>query len=119
MGFILTCETEPFANLLRRQAGHANHLIPAGLAGSNSNGGAGHLQKIPEEFNASVVGFAVDWRGGERKFEGVADLARDGVFLGAGVDSDLKRDTSFVLLNRDHLFAQPKELSPRKMPLLQ
>src|SRR5208283_231853 len=56
---------QPPPDFFGRQAGYADHFIPAGLAGCNSNGGTRYLQKFCEKIYARVVGFAVDWRGGQ------------------------------------------------------
>lgn len=81
-------DAEALAHLLTRQAGYTYHLIPAGLAGCNSNGGTRHLQKFCEEIDAGVVGFAIDGRSGERDLEHVADYASDSVFLRSGMNFD-------------------------------
>src|SRR5208337_2721879 len=77
---------QPPPDFFGRQAGYADHFIPAGLAGCNSNGGTRYLQKFCEKIYARVVGFAVDWRGGQGQFQRVAYFAGDGVFPGARVD---------------------------------
>lgn len=65
-----------------------DHLVAAGLAGSNGNGRSRQLQKVCEEFDARIVGFAVGRRRGEGNFDCIAEFAGDGVFPGAGMDSD-------------------------------
>src|SRR5712671_4629988 len=59
-------------HFLRRQPRHPDHLIPAGLAGSNSNGRTRHIQKFCEEIDACLIGFAVYGWGGQREFERIA-----------------------------------------------
>src|SRR5882672_10088722 len=88
--------------LLSGQARDPDHFIPAGLAGSNSNGRARHIQKFRKEFDAGGVGFAVHGRSSERDFKCVADMAGDCVFLCAGMDFDSEGGFSGRLLIRGH-----------------
>ncbi len=85
--------TEPDSHLLRGKACHANHFIPAGMTGRNGNGRSRHLQKFCEEFDASLIGSAFDWRCRQREFQRFADHTGDSVFLGARVDSNGEGDT--------------------------
>src|SRR6266403_2996243 len=79
--------------LLSGQPRDPDNLIPAGLAGSNSNGRTRHIQKFRKEFDAGLVCFAVYRRGGERDLEGVAHLASNCVFLRARMDLDCERSS--------------------------
>jgi hypothetical protein len=60
-----TLDFQTLSDFFCRQARHADHFIPAGLAGCNSNGGTRQVQKLCEKINAGFVGFAVDGRGCE------------------------------------------------------
>jgi hypothetical protein len=78
-------------NFLCRYARYPNDFVPAALAGRNGNGRSRHLQKICEEFDAGLIGFAVDRRRGQGDFERVADLAGDRVLSGSGLQLDRYR----------------------------
>jgi len=84
------------------QACNPNDLIPAGLAGGNGNGRTRYPQKLGEEFDAGFVGPAFDGRRGQRELKCIAKFAGDRVFLGAGMDSDLKRDAFGCFSNQGH-----------------
>src|SRR5580698_7060668 len=86
--------SNPSAYFFGRQSGDANQFCAAGLAGGNGNGRARYLQKSCEEFDAGVVGFAIDRRGGERNFDHTAECAGNRVFFGAGMDFDGERDAT-------------------------
>src|SRR5215469_13639304 len=81
-------EVEARLYFFRSQPDDANHLIAAGLAGSNSNGGARHLQKFCEEFDTGLVGFTIDRGRGERDFEYVAERADHRILSGARLHFD-------------------------------
>src|ERR1700693_6210324 len=74
--------------LLRREPRDTNYFSPAVLAGGYGNGGARYPQKIGEEFDASLVGAALESRGGERQFEPVAEDPGESILGGAGLHSD-------------------------------
>ncbi len=76
--------------------------MAAGLAGSNSNGGAGHLQKFCEKFDAGFIGFAFERGSGEGKFEGVAEFAGDGVLFCPGMELDGEGDGGAGGADGDH-----------------
>src|SRR5216684_7124308 len=81
-------DLQAFLDLLRRQPRHPDNLIPAGLAGSNSNGRTRHIQKFRKEFDAGGVGLAVHGRSSQRDLECVANVAGDCVLLRARMDFD-------------------------------
>lgn len=111
----LDCEPRP--NLVDSQTRHSDYLSAAGLAGSNSNGGAGHLQKIRKEFDASLVGLALDRRRDEDHFECVAQFSGDGVPVRAGMHLDRERHSAGSLLDGDQeFFASEKIVSATSTP---
>src|SRR6266849_1921291 len=81
-------DLQAFLDLLRGQPRHPDNFIPAGLAGSNSNGRTRHIQKFRKEFDAGGVGLAVHGRSSQRDLECVADVAGDCVLLRARMDFD-------------------------------
>src|SRR6266851_2885003 len=85
-------DLQAFLDLLRGQPRHPDNFIPAGLAGSNSNGRTRHIQKFRKEFDAGGVGLAVHGRSSQRDLECVADVAGDCVLLRARMDFDRERN---------------------------
>src|SRR6266478_337702 len=74
--------------LLSGQLRHPDNLIPAGLAGSNSNGRTRHIQKFRKEFDAGGVGLAVHRRSSQRDFKRITDLPGNCVLLRSRMDFD-------------------------------
>lgn len=79
------------------------------LAGSNSNGGARHVQKICQEFNAGLVGLSLDGRRGQRDLENISELTSDGILPGAWVDLDGEGDSGSIFMDWNH--AEPQAVS--------
>ena len=94
---------QSISNQLRGQTGDSNHLTATALTGSNSNGGARHLQKICKEFNAGFVGLALDRRRSERNLQSIAQFTRDRVFSCSRMDFDSERYCPGTLVNRNHI----------------
>jgi len=94
--------SQSISNLLRGQSTDTNDFVAAALTGSNSNGGARHLQKICKEFDAGFIGLAVQRRSGERDLQGVSHLSRDGILPRARVDFDRERCAQRAFMDRNH-----------------
>src|SRR5258706_2446242 len=94
--------------LLTGQACHRDNLMPAGLAGSNSNGRTRHIQKFREEIDAGRVSLAVYGRGSEREFERIADLTGDCVFFCARMDFDCEGHSGGRVFHHCHRRALPQ-----------
>ncbi len=62
-------------------------LFRLALAGGNGNGRPRHLQKFREEFDAGLVGPALDRRRGQRKFKRVAKFPGDRVLPRPGMNA--------------------------------
>ena len=94
-------------------------VFAAGLAGSNSNGGARHLQKIRKEFNASFVGFSFDRGSGERNFQRPTQFAGDGILSRTRVNFDGKGYPAGGLVDGNHeFFPSAKAVSATRSPAI-
>src|SRR5271155_2611952 len=101
-------DPNPSAYFFGREPRDTDNFLAAGLAGGNGNGRSRHHQKFREEFDAGLVGAAIDgWRG-QREFERVAEFAGDGIFPGARVDLDCEGYAAGRFLKGNQSFS-PKE----------
>jgi len=94
--------SQSISNLLRGQSTDTNDFIAAALTGSNSNGGARHLQKICKEFEAGLIGLAFHRRSGEGDLQGVSQLSCDGTLPRARVDFDRERCAQCAFMDWNH-----------------
>ena len=101
----LTPQSSP--DFLRGKPGDANDFVAAVFAGRNSNGGTRNLQKICQEFNAGLVGAAVEGRSRQRQFKRTANLAGNGVLLGARLHLDGEPYAAWAFVEGNHASILP------------
>jgi hypothetical protein len=77
---------QALSDLIRRQAVHANHFVPAGLARGYGNGRSRYFQKFGEEVDARTVRTTLSRRLRDGDLQRIANFPGDLVFSGARVD---------------------------------
>src|SRR5215471_19066231 len=88
--------------LLGGQSHHADDFIPAAVAGRNGNGRSRHLQKLCEEFDAGLIGAALNGRHGEREFNCVSQFPSDRALFRVRMNSDSEGNTPVAVLDGNH-----------------